>query len=73
MGDLVPVKRAPIADSAAPLHPASELQMRPTVIGVPALGDSIGEIDGVIRAMLNLTRHSRVREQIRETTELSMP
>ena len=34
------------------------------------LGDSFGEINGVIRAMLGLTRHSRVRDRIRETAEL---
>jgi hypothetical protein len=37
---------------------------------VANLGDSLGEIGGVIRTMLGLTRHSRVREQIRETAEL---
>ena len=37
---------------------------------MPDLGDSIGEIGGAIRAMLGLSRHSRVREQIRDTAEL---
>lgn len=37
---------------------------------MPDLGDPIGEISGVIRTMLGLTRHSRLREQIQGTVEL---
>jgi hypothetical protein len=32
--------------------------------------DGIGEIGGVIRTMLGLSRHSRIRDQIRGTVEL---
>jgi hypothetical protein len=34
------------------------------------LSGQIGEIGGVIRTMLGLTRHSRLRDQIRGTVEL---
>jgi hypothetical protein len=34
------------------------------------IGESIGEVGGTIRAMLGLTQHSRLRDQIRGTTEL---
>jgi hypothetical protein len=34
------------------------------------LSDQIGEIGGVIRTMLGLTRHSRIRDQLRGTIEL---
>jgi hypothetical protein len=37
---------------------------------MPEIGESIGEIGGVIRTMLGLTPNNRVRDQIRETAEL---
>ncbi len=37
---------------------------------MPDIGDQIGEIGGVIRTMLGLTRHSRLRDQIRGTIDL---
>jgi hypothetical protein len=37
---------------------------------MPNLSGSMGEINGMIRSMLGLTRHSRLRDQIRDTTEL---
>lgn len=37
---------------------------------MPSLSDSIGEISGVIRTMLGLTRHSRIRDQIKGNLDL---
>jgi hypothetical protein len=37
---------------------------------VPSFSDSIGEIGGVMRTMLGLTRHSRIRDQIKGNLEL---
>jgi hypothetical protein len=39
-------------------------------LSMGGLGNQIGEIGGVIRTMLGLTRHSRIRDQIRGTVEL---